>query len=329
MNASNTANRQARAFWVEAPDQGALRDEALVSPQQDEVLVRALYSGISRGTEALVFAGRVPSNQYRAMRAPFQSGEFPAPVKYGYASVGEVEQGPAELLGCRVFCLYPHQSHYVVPADAVIPLPTGLPPERAVLAANTETALNVSWDAGIGPGDRVCVVGAGVVGCLTAWLAGCIAGTEVTLIDLQPSRAEMAERLGVRFATPDDAPREQDVVIHTSASAAGLSTALACAGMEAKVIEASWFGAAHPSVPLGEDFHARRLKLISSQVGQLPADRRARWSYRRRLAKALELLRDPTLDCLISGESRFDDLPELMPRLAQGSGQVLCHRVVY
>ncbi|MGY6553105.1 MAG: zinc-dependent alcohol dehydrogenase [Wenzhouxiangella sp.] len=329
MNTSHPLNLQARAFWVERQKRGALRDEALASPQPDEVLMRAIYSGISRGTEALVFSGRVPHSQYQAMRAPFQAGEFPAPVKYGYASVGEIEQGPVDLIGRAAFCLYPHQSRYVVPVDAIIPLPAGLPPERAVLAANAETALNVCWDAGVGAGDRVCVIGAGVVGCLTAWLAGRIPGTEVSLIDVQASRAEIAAQLGVRFAVPGEAPSKQDVVIHTSASAAGLSTALACAGMEAKVIEASWFGDAQPAVPLGEDFHARRLQLISSQVGQLPADRRARWSYRRRLAKALELLIDPALDCLISGESRFEELPTLMARLAGASGEVLCHRIVY
>lgn len=319
----------ARAFWVESPNRGALREHALTPPQAGEVQVRACYSGISRGTEALVFGGRVPPSQYPSMRAPFQAGDFPGPVKYGYASVGVVEQGPGALRGRCVFCLYPHQDRYVVPAEAVVALPDGLPAERAILAANTETALNVIWDARIGPGDRVCVIGAGVVGCLVAWLAGRIPGTEVTLVDLQPARAAIAGRLGTGFAAPDRAPREQDVVIHTSASASGLRSALACAGPEARVVEASWFGDTSPAVPLGEDFHARRLQLVSSQVGQLPADRRARWSYRRRLAKALELLVDPAPDCLISGESRFEDLPGLMPELAEGSGQVLCHRIVY
>lgn len=320
---------EARSFWVEAPGRGTLRRETLAPVQPGEVLVTTCYSGISRGTESLVFSGRVPPSQYQAMRAPFQAGEFPAPVKYGYASVGRVEQGPPALRGRSVFCLFPHQDRYVVPVEAVVALPEDLPPERAVLAANTETALNVAWDADIGPGDRVCVVGAGVVGCLIAWLAGKIPGTEVTLVDIQASRASLAAGLGVAFAAPQQAPQEQDVVIHTSASSSGLSTALACAGMEAKVVEASWFGDAQPAVPLGEAFHARRLKLISSQVGQLPAGRRARWSYQRRLAKALELLRDAALDGLISGESRFEELPALMPRLASGSGEVLCQRIVY
>lgn len=324
-----TASNQASAFWMTTPGHGQLRAETLPPVAADQVQVRTRYSGISRGTEALVFSGHVPASQQAVMRAPFQAGDFPGPVKYGYASVGEVEHGPEALRGRTVFCLYPHQDRYVVPVSAVIVLPESVPPQRAILAANAETALNVVWDAGIGPGDRVCVVGAGVVGCLVAWLAGRIAGTEVTLIDIAPARAEIAAALGVQFSGPDQAPEDQDVVVHASASESGLSTALACAGNEAVVIEASWYGDRRPAVPLGEAFHARRLQLISSQVGQLPAARRARWSYRRRLSKALELLADPAVDCLISGESRFEELPELMPRLAQASGQVLCHRIVY
>ena len=319
----------AHAFWVVSPGRGELRAETLSDPAAEEVQVRTRFSGVSRGTEALVFQGFVPPSQHQAMRAPFQAGDFPGPVKYGYASVGEVERGPDELRGQTVFCLHPHQDRYVVPAAAVRPLPDALPAERAVLAANAETALNVVWDAGIAPGDRVCVIGAGVVGCLVAWLAGGIPGTRVTLVDLEPTRASIAQTLGVLFAEPDAAPADQDVVVHTSASDNGLATALACAGMEARVVEASWFGDHRPAVPLGEAFHARRLELRSSQVGQLPAGRRARWSHRRRLALALDLLVEPRLDCLISGESRFTDLPALMPQLAKAGGDVLCHRIVY
>lgn len=319
----------ARAFWVREPGQGEIVEQELIEPRADEVRVRTLFSGISRGTEALVFQGQVPPSQYAAMRAPFQEGDFPGPVKYGYSSVGRIEHGPKQLQDRAVFCLFPHQDHYVVPASAVLPLPDDVPPERAILAANAETAINVIWDAGIGPGDRVCVIGGGVVGCLVAWLTVRIPGTRVTLIDLQAERAGLAELLGARFAHPDQAPEDQDVVIHTSASEAGLATALACAGPEACVVEASWYGTAQPRAPFGEAFHARRLTLRSSQVGQLPPARRPRWDHRRRLALALNLLTDPRLDALISGQSHFDELPQLLPRLAQGGGQVLCHRIVY
>ena len=324
-----TSSNQAKAFWVVKPGRGELRTETLPPATADQVQVRTRYSGVSRGTEALVFSGQVPASQYAVMRAPFQAGDFPGPVKYGYASVGEIEQGPDGLRGRTVFCLYPHQDRYLVPISAVTVLPESVPPQRAVLAANAETALNVVWDAGIGPGDRVCVVGGGVVGCLVAWLAGRIPGTEVTLVDIAPARAGIAVALGVQFSAPEQAPSDQDVVVHASASENGLSTALACAGSEAMVIEASWFGDRRPAVPLGEAFHARRLQLRSSQVGQLPPARQARWTYRRRLEMALGLLADPCLDRLISGEDRFEDLPALMPRLAEGGGDVLCHRIVY
>ncbi|MEE4637993.1 MAG: zinc-binding alcohol dehydrogenase [Wenzhouxiangella sp.] len=319
----------ARAFWVREPGQGEIFEQEVLEPGADEVRVRTLFSGISRGTESLVFKGQVPPSQYAAMRAPFQEGDFPGPVKYGYASVGRVEQGPVELQDQSVFCLFPHQDYYVVPAVAVLPLPKGLPPERAILAANAETAINVVWDAELGPGDRVCVIGGGVVGCLVAWLAARIPGTCVTLVDVQADRAALATAFGADFALPDQAPRNQDVVIHTSASEAGLATALGCAGNEACVVEASWYGTSQPNAPFGEAFHARRLTLRSSQVGQLPPARRPRWDHRRRLALALSLLNDPRLDTLISGQSHFDELPQVFPRLAESAGQVLCHRIVY
>jgi threonine dehydrogenase-like Zn-dependent dehydrogenase len=323
------SEQSARAFWILEPGRGALREEALPEPGPGEVRVRTLHSGLSRGTEALVFEGRVPPSQSELMRAPFQKGDFPGPVKYGYCAVGEVEHGPEELLGQVVFCLHPHQDRFVVPAEAVMPLPQQLPPTRAVLAANMETALNGVWDARMGPGDRVAVVGGGVVGSLVAWLAGRIPGTQVCLIDICSERRELAERLGVGFARPEDAVGERDCVIHASASESGLVTALSLAGDEARVIEMSWYGSRRPRVPLGEAFHPRRLSLVSSQVGQLPQERQARWTHARRMAVALELLLDPALDTLISGASAFKAMAEDFPELLAGEGEILCHRIDY
>lgn len=319
----------ARAFWIEAPDTGALRDAPLAVPGPGEVLVETLYSGISRGTEALVWRGRVPESQYAAMRAPFQSGEFPFPVKYGYAAVGRVTAGEATLLGRTVFALHPHQTAFVVPAAAAVPLPRGVPPERAVLAANMETAVNALWDAAPRIGDRIAVIGAGTVGCLVARLAVALPGTDVTLIDVDPSRAEVAEALGCRFAAPGAAPEDQDIVIHASGHPSGLDTALRLAGLEAMVLEMSWYGDRPVTVPLGEAFHSRRLSLQSSQVGMVSPARRARRSHRDRLETALDLLRDPTYDHLITGESRFAQLPETMARLAADGSGVLTHRIRY
>lgn len=316
------------ALWIEGKGRFALRETLLPAPGSDQVLVRTRYSGISRGTEALVAAGKVPPSEYARMRAPFQEGEFPFPVKYGYACVGKVEAGPAPLRGREVFCLHPHQGAFVVAADRVSPLPPQLPAARAVLAANAETALNVLWDARIAAGDRVVVVGAGVVGALVAHLAGRLPATEVTLVDIDTSRQSLADQLGVSFTVPDQAPRDCDVVVHASASESGLSTALACAGFEARVVEASWYGERIARLPLGESFHSQRLQLVSSQVGHLPPSQRARWDYARRMATALSLLDDPRLDALISGETPFQDAPNDYPTVLAHAG-TLCHRFRY
>jgi 2-desacetyl-2-hydroxyethyl bacteriochlorophyllide A dehydrogenase len=319
----------ARAFWTVAPGRGEVREDALPSPAVGDVVVEAHFSGISRGTEATVFHGRVPPEEYQRMRAPFQAGDFPGPVKYGYASVGRVVDGPADLRDRLVFALYPHQTRYVVPATAVVPLPETVPAGRAVLAANTETALNGVWDAGVAPGDRVTVVGGGTVGCLVAWLAARISGTEVELVDVAGARAATAERLGVAFASPDRAARDRDVVVHASGSSEGLDAALGLAGFEARVVELSWYGDRPVHASLGKAFHAQRLTLVSSQVGHVPAHRRARWTTRRRLEKALTLLADPALDVLITGETPFEALPEEMAAIAADAGGTLCHRVRY
>ena len=320
---------RARAFWVVAPGRGAIRDASLPTPGAQEVLVRTRYSAISRGTERLVFEGRVPPSEARRMRAPFQEGDFPAPVKYGYCNVGVVEAGPDGWPGRSVFALAPHQTHYVVPVDAVTPIPADVPPARAVLAANMETALNGVWDAAIRPGDRVVVIGAGTVGSLAAWLARRIIGCEVTLVDIDEARATVAAALEVPFATPAHVPADADVVLHASGSGAGLALALRVAGTEATIVELSWYGDAAVSLPLGEDFHAKRLCLRSSQVGMVATAQRARWTYRRRMALALSLLSAPALDALIGSESAFDDLPETMARVCAPGHGGTCHRIRY
>ena len=319
----------ARAFWIAEPGRGEIRAEALPAPSAVDVVIRTLFSGISRGTEALVFQGRVPASEYERMRAPFQAGAFPTPIKYGYASVGRVERGPRDLQDRHVFVLYPHQTRYVVPAASAFLLPDGVPPERAVLAANLETAVNGLWDARPHIGDRIVVIGAGTVGCLVARIAGRVPGCEVELVDVNPRRASIARALGVRFVRPEDVADGADVVIHTSGSTSGLELALRVAGFEAVVVEMSWYGDQVVPMSLGEGFHARRLTLKSSQVGHVAASQRARWDTRRRMQLALTMLTDPALDVLITGESDFDALPQVMAQLATTPGDALCHRIRY
>lgn len=320
----------ARACWLVRPGCAELRAETLPEPTTDQVRVRTLHSGISRGTETLVYRGEVPPSEFERMRAPFQAGEFPGPVKYGYSSVGIVEEGPRALLDRAVFCLFPHQTHYVVPTDAVHVLPDGVPAARAVLAANLETAVNALWDAAPRLGDRISVVGGGTVGLLVAWLAGRVPGCAVEVVDTNVARRELTERLGVKFAVPDAAHDEADLVIHASGRAQGLATALRLAAFEATVLELSWYGEGDVSVPLGGAFHSRRLRLQSSQVGQVAAAQRSRWSHRRRLALSLALLTDPTLDALITDTAPFAALPDVLARLAAStSDRTLCHRIDY
>ena len=321
--------REAHAFWLSAPGKGEIRSAPLPRPGPDEVLVRTRYSGISRGTETLVFRGEVPTSQYPTMRAPFQEGDFPAPVKYGYLNVGVVEEGPSALLGRTVFCLYPHQSAYVVPASAVVAVPDGVPPARAVLAGTVETAVNALWDAAPLVGDRVSVVGAGMVGSCVAALLARFPGVRVEIVDADPGRAAVAEALGVDFALPGDAARRRDLVIHASATSAGLQRSLDLLAAEGTVIELSWYGDRTVSLSLGGSFHSGRLAIRSSQVGTVSPARRTSRTYADRLALALELLHDPVYDTLISGESRFEELPEVLDRLAAGTLPALCHLITY
>jgi threonine dehydrogenase-like Zn-dependent dehydrogenase len=320
---------RARALWIEAAGRALIRDEVLAAPGPGEVRVRTVFSGVSRGTESLVFHGRVPPSEYERMRGPNMAGAFPFPVKYGYCAVGVVETPGHALDGATVFALHPHQTAFNVAPGWLARVPDGVPSARAVLAANMETALNAVWDAGVGPGDRVAVVGAGVAGCLVAHLAARMPGTAVVLVDIDPAKAEIAAALDVTFAAPADAPTGCDVVVHTSATAAGLDTALSLAGFEATVVELSWFGEGRQAIALGDAFHSQRLTLRSSQVGSVSPSRRARWPHARRLEKALDLLADARLDALLPSSIAFEALPDKLAQvLAPGSG-VLCQLVSY
>lgn len=320
----------ARACWTVAPGRAEIREEWLVPPTDGEVLVRSLHSGVSRGTEMLVFGGKVPRSEWQRMRAPFQQGAFPGPVKYGYVNVGVVESGPSDWLGRTVFCLYPHQSRYVVPLSAIVAVPAGVPAARAVLAANLETAINALWDAAPRVGDRLTVVGGGTVGLLVAWLAAQLPGCQVQVVDPVPSRAGLVAALGANFAQPADALPGADLVIHASGTAKGLATALSLAAFEATVLELSWYGEGPVAAPLGEAFHSQRLTLKSSQVGHVALAQRGRWSHRRRLELALSLLTDPVLDQLITHSVPFDQLPQVLERLAGPlSADTLCQRIDY
>jgi len=326
---ARSSEQRADALWYVAPGKAEIRSEPVAPPGEGQVRMRAVASALSRGTERLVFSGRVPESEFERMRAPFMSGAFPFPVKYGYAMVGRVEEGPADLKGRLCFALYPHQTVFNLPAKNIALLPDSLPPERAVLAANMETALNATWDGDAERASRIAVVGAGVLGLLVARLCAKMPGKTVTVVDIEPSRAAVAQQFGVAFATPDAAPANCDLVFHTSASEAGLATALRLGAFEATVLELSWYGAKEIRVPLGGAFHSQRLKLISSQVGHVALSRRATWTHQRRLEEALRLLDDAALDALIAPPVAFTDLPARLPDILNPTSGVLCQLIRY
>jgi NADPH:quinone reductase-like Zn-dependent oxidoreductase len=311
---------RALALFYEAPSSANIRTVRIPLLTEDDgakadVVIRSLYSGLSRGTERLVFQGRLPESEWARMRAPHQTGDFPFPVKYGYAAVGVAEAGASAVIGRNYFALFPHQSRFVLPLASLVPLPDGLPPRRAILAANMETALNAVWDSGAVAGQSIAVIGAGLVGCLIGFLAARLPGTKVTLIDRLPERARVAEQLGLGFSTPDAAEGGAEIVFHTSASEAGLRLALDIAAFEGTIVEASWFGDRQITLPLGGSFHSQRLRLISTQVGSVAPVMRARMTHRQRLETALRLLDDARLDALITEEVAFEELPAALPRL--------------
>lgn len=318
-----------QSLWYIAPEKAEIRSESLTPLANQSVRVRAMFSALSRGTESLVYRGLVPESEYVRMLAPWMGGAYPFPIQYGYSNVGRVEDGPFDLIGKHVFALQPHKTLYQAGVQDIVVLPDGVSAERAVLAANMETALNAVWDAAPGPGDRIAIIGGGVVGCLVAYLCGHLPSAEVTLVDINPKREAIARSLGIHFSLPESATLDCDVVFHCSASAAGLATAMSVAGNEATVLELSWYGANVIPAPLGGAFHSRQLHLQSSQVGHIAASHRPRWTHRRRLQTAIQMLTDSRLDVLLEPAIHFADLPDRLPNLLGARSDALCCLIYY
>jgi NADPH:quinone reductase-like Zn-dependent oxidoreductase len=319
----------ARSLWYVKPGVAELRTERLAPPRTGEARVATLYSAISRGTERLVANGEVPESEWTRMRAPLQSGTFPYPVKYGYSATGVVTAGSETLTGKTVFCLHPHQDHFQVSEDMLTVVPDGIPAKRATLAANMETALNAHWDAGTQPGDNVLIVGAGVVGLLVAHLAQRMAGTNVTITDIDAGKSEICAALGLTFKMPDSLPKDNRIVFHTSATGAGLETALNASAFEGRIVELSWYGARTATVRLGGAFHSQRLSIISSQVGHVAPSQRANVSHRQRLTKAIAMLDDERLDRLVTDEIDFDNAPAALPQIFASQSAGPCPIIRY
>lgn len=319
----------ARSLWYVKSGVAELRTERLGPPRPGEARVATRYSAISRGTERLVANGEVPESEWDRMRAPFQAGAFPYPVKYGYSATGIVTAGSDAILGKTVFCLHPHQDHFQVAEDMLVEVPDGIPAKRATLAANLETALNAHWDAGTAPGDKILIVGAGIVGLLVGYLAQRMAGASVAITDIDLGRAPLATALGLTFVAPDSVPTGNRITFHTTATGAGLETAINAAAFEGRIIELSWYGARAATLRLGGAFHSRRLQIISSQVGHVAPSHRATVTLRQRLEKAIRLLDAPCLDHLVTDEIAFDDAPDRLTSIFTNPGLGGCPILTY
>jgi len=332
-------NGRSEAMRLTYPEKNSVILEPVDLKQlsKDEVLVKALYSGISRGTESLVYSGKVPSSEWSRMRCPNQTGEFSFPINYGYASVGKVISVGSDVTntkaGDKVFVLHPHQDRFIVGDSWINVLPDDLQdPEIAVLSANMETALNANWDADIENRKSIVVVGGGVVGILTAYVAKQLSGKKPVLIDIDERKAELANKFGFDFALARDAASEDfgkfECVFHTSASEKGLQLAIDLAVFEGRVIEMSWYGDKPISINLGGAFHSQRISLISSQVGHVSANKRQSHSHSDRMSLAMDLLRNSALKALLKPIVPFADLPDRLDEVLTSS-ETLCPLVTY
>ncbi|HSQ79372.1 MAG TPA: zinc-binding alcohol dehydrogenase [Candidatus Bathyarchaeia archaeon] len=319
---------EARAFWLTRKGRGALKAETLDYPGGDWCVVRAMFSAVSPGTERLVAMDRVPAALRQEMRCPYMGGRFPFPVKYGYSLVGEVVQGPAELRGRVVHVLHPHQDFCVVRAKDVRPLPAGVPPARATLASNLETAITAAWDAEVMIGERILVVGFGVVGSLVARVLALGPAFEVTVAETRPDRRRLAESLGFRVAE-GRGEGHFDLAFDTSGAAAGLRSAVESVGLEGRVVAVSWFGTAPVPLDLGGTFHSRRKRIIGSQVSRLPGGLGPRWDTARRTELVFRLLERPEFDLHVGPAVSFTELPKTYGSLVGRRPQGLSPLIIY
>ena len=320
----------ASALWFQAQEKAAILSEALPEATTGWCEIRTQFSALSPGTERLVYTARVPPELADAMRCPYMGGAFPFPVKYGYSLVGTVSDGPADWRGRTVHVLHPHQDRCVVRCEDVYALPPDVPPGRATLASNLETAVNVLWDAQVALGERVLVVGFGVVGSLVARLLSAIPGVQLDVVDAAPAKQRLAAAMGFRSHTGvEDLDAAFDLAIHASASSEGLQVALDHVGFEGRVVELSWYGTRPVTVQLGGTFHNQRKRIISSQVSTIAPAQRPRWDYRRRKALVFDLLRRAEFDAHITHRVAFGDLPQVFQQLAHPPTEGLAYLVDY
>ncbi|MEN0004557.1 MAG: zinc-binding alcohol dehydrogenase [Bacteroidota bacterium] len=304
------------ALWHLSSSTSSLLSSAIPAPKEGQCLVKSEFSLISLGTERLVASGAVPVDLHQNMRVPYMEGSFELPVKYGYSLVGQVVTQGYPLSGKKVHLMHPHQSYCIVEAEALTLIPEKVPIRRAVLASNLETAVNAVWDSQVQIGDRVLVVGFGMIGALTALLLQQIAGVEVYIAERLPQRRALAQQLDFQLLAEET---DFDITFHTSSSSSGLQMAIDRLGYEGTSVELSWYGTKEVSMQLGASFHQQRKRLIASQVGQVPGSKQNRWDYRRRKQLVFQLLQQEKFDQLLTHEISLSEAPALFGKLREGT----------
>jgi len=316
-----------QALWhINPVSSDILRSEPEI--QKNQCLLQSKYSLISVGTERTVSMGKVPVDLHDSMAVPYMKGAFSFPVKYGYSLVGKVLKGPSEWMGRNVHLMHPHQDYCYSNLSDLFILPPTIPLKRATLISNMETAVNAIWDSQVSIGDRVVVVGFGLIGSLVALIVRQIPGVEVQVVEIDKSRQQVARSLG--FGVSDSCKKNHfDMAFHASGSATGLQNAIDAVGLEGPIIELSWYGNRKVDISLGTTFHSLRKQLISSQVSFIPSTKQSGWDFKRRKKTVLNLLHNPVFDHLLDTEVPFKESPSVFEKIRNNDWEPLTCVVKY
>ncbi len=310
----------AHALWHVDPAHSVLRQQTLGKLTPGECLVKTRFSMVSLGTERLVCKGGMSPEAYGPMTVPYMQGAFSFPLTYGYSLTGEVIDGPQEWLGERVHAMHPHQDLCVIHSHDLTVVPGNVPLDRAVLASNLETAVNGVWDGQPIMGQRVLVIGYGLIGALIAHLVKPIPGIELHIHDIRGSRKELAIANGHHvWDAAESQPGDYDLIFHTSASSAGLQFAIDHTREEGRVIEMSWYGNQTVNLDLGASFHYGRNRIISSQVSRIASPALPHFDHHRRKSLIFQLLADDAYHKFLGEGIVFDQSPSFFSDLRKNS----------
>ena len=295
------------SLWIDKKKRSIIKHNRIVYKKNSKtVLVKTIYSGISKGTEKLISSKMVSKNQFELMQAPFQKGNFNLPIKYGYINVGKIINGPKNLINKNIFSLYPHQTIYEIPIKNINLLPKDNL-KKYVLVANMETAINIFWDCSANKNDKILIFGLGTVGLLTAFFFKLKNYKKIYVYDSNINKKKYCNLLRLNFINLKQA-KDFNIIINTTSNYKVLEKSMSILVNEGKIVEASWYGSKKGYLSLGDYFHSRRLKLISSQVSKIPNHMKNKYDYKKRLKLAINSLKHKKLEKLITSESNFFNL---------------------